>query len=58
MTVRPGDLIVADNDEVAVVPIEIADQASDRAARIQAVDRPGRRNGYLKLGLPFDETVA
>lgn len=56
--VRSGDLIVADDDGVIAVPHEIADEAVDRARRIQEVDRPGRREGYAKLGLPFDETVA
>lgn len=58
VTVRPGDLIVADDDGVVVVPIEIAEEVAHRAARIQEVDRPGRRDGYRKLGLPLDETVA
>jgi 4-hydroxy-4-methyl-2-oxoglutarate aldolase len=56
--VRAGDLIVADDDGVMVVPFEIADEAIDRARRIQEVDRPTRRDGYLKLGLPPDETIA
>ena len=55
--VRPGDLVVADDDGVMVVPFELADEAIDRAQRIQDADRPSRREGYLKLGLPLDETV-
>lgn len=55
--VRPGDLVVADDDGVMVVPFEIADEAIDRARKIQDADRPSRRDGYLKLGLPLDETV-
>jgi regulator of RNase E activity RraA len=55
--VRAGDLVVADDDGVMVVPSEIADEASDRARRIQDADRPSRRDGYEKLGLPLDETV-
>lgn len=57
VTVRPGDLVCADDDGVVVVPQEIAEEVADRAARIQALDRPGRRDGYVKLGLPLDETV-
>lgn len=56
--VRPGDLVVADDDGVMVVPYELADETIDRARRIQEADRPSRRDGYLKLGLPLDETVA
>jgi regulator of RNase E activity RraA len=56
--VRSGDLVVADDDGVMVVPVEIADEVVDRARRIQEADRPGRRESYAKLGLPLDETVA
>ena len=56
--VRAGDLVVADDDGVIVVPDAIAAEVVDRARRIQQVDRPDRRDGYAKLGLPFDETVA
>ncbi len=55
--VRSGDLVVADDDGVIVVPHEIADEIVDRARRIQDADRPGRRKGYEALGLPFDETL-
>lgn len=58
VVVRPGDLIVADDDGVVVVPRGVADEAAYRARRIQEADRPGRRDGYERLGLPFDETVA
>jgi 4-hydroxy-4-methyl-2-oxoglutarate aldolase len=56
--VRPGDLVVADDDGVVVVPQDLAAEVVDRAVRIQDADRPGRRDGYERLGLPFDETVA
>jgi regulator of RNase E activity RraA len=55
--VRSGDLVVADDDGVMVVPHEIAAEVVDRARRIQDADRPGRRRDYENLGLPFDETV-
>ena len=58
VAVDPGDLILADDDGVVVVPRAIADEVVDRARRIQEADRPSRRDGYRKLGLPFDETVA
>jgi regulator of RNase E activity RraA len=56
--VRAGDLVLADDDGVMVVPANIAAEVMDRARRIQDADRPGRREGYAKLGLPLDETVA
>lgn len=56
--VRLGDLVVADDDGVVVVPNEIAAEVVDRARRIQDADRPGRRASYAKLGLPLDDTVA
>jgi regulator of RNase E activity RraA len=55
--VRQGDLVLADDDGVVVVPQDIAAEVVDRAVKIQVVDRPSRRDGYTKLGLPFDETV-
>jgi regulator of RNase E activity RraA len=55
--VRPGDVIVADDDGVMVVPQEIADEVARRAKPIQDKDRPDRRRAYEKLGLPLDETV-
>lgn len=56
--VRQGDLIVADDDGVVVVPEDIAAEVVDRAVKIQEADRPSRRDGYAKLGLPPDETVS
>jgi regulator of RNase E activity RraA len=55
--VRPGDLVVADDDGVIVVPQQIAGEVVDRARRIQDADRPGRRASYEALGLPFNDTV-
>lgn len=55
--VRSGDLAVADDDGVIVVPSEVAEEVVNRARRIQEADRPGRRAAYEKLGLPLDETV-
>jgi regulator of RNase E activity RraA len=57
VVVNPGDVILADDDGVVVVPQEIADEVASRAKRIQDKDRPGRRAAYEKLGLPLDETV-
>lgn len=57
VTVNPGDVIVADDDGVVVVPQEMAEEVAGRAKLIQDKDRPGRRAAYEKLGLPLDETV-
>jgi len=55
--VRSGDLVVADDDGVLVVPFEIVAEVIDRARMIQDADRPGRLKGYEALGLPLDDTV-
>jgi len=57
VVVRPGDVIVADDDGVVVVPQDIAAEVARRAQLIQDKDRPGRRAGYEALGLPLDDTV-
>jgi regulator of RNase E activity RraA len=57
VVVDPGDVIVADDDGVVVVPQEIADEVARRAKLVQDKDRPGRRAYYEKLGLPLDDTV-
>jgi 4-hydroxy-4-methyl-2-oxoglutarate aldolase len=55
--VNPGDVIVADDDGVVVVPQDIADDVARRAELIQEKDKPGRRAGYENLGMPLDDTV-
>ena len=55
--VEPGDVIVADDDGVMVVPQALADEVARRARLIQDKDRPGRRESYVALGLPLDQTV-
>jgi len=55
--VEPGDVIVADDDGVMVVPQAMADEVAYRAKLIQDKDRPGRRKSYEALGLPLDGTV-
>jgi regulator of RNase E activity RraA len=57
VVVRPGDVIIADDDGVVVVPQSVADEVARRAQLIQDKDRPGRRAAYEALSLPFDETV-
>jgi regulator of RNase E activity RraA len=55
--VRPGDVVIGDDDGVVVVPAEIADEVAHPAKLVQAKDRPNRRRCYERLGLPLDETV-
>jgi len=50
--VEPGDVVIADDDGVVVVPRELADEVARRAALIQAKDRPGRRADYAVAALP------
>ena len=55
--VCPGDIIVADDDGVIVVPQGIADEVAYRAYKIQQVDRVNRRANYQECGKEFDNTV-
>jgi regulator of RNase E activity RraA len=57
VVVRPGDVIIVDDDGVVVVPQDIADEVARRAKLVQDKDRPGRKAGYEALGIPLDETV-
>src|SRR3990172_3691881 len=56
--VHQGDLVVADDDGVVVVPQGAAAEVAARAGRIGGGARRSRRDGYTKLGLPFDETIS
>jgi regulator of RNase E activity RraA len=55
--VNSGDVVIADDDGVVVVPQALADEVARRAKLIQDKDRPGRRSHYEALGMPLDDTV-
>ncbi|HEX8040874.1 MAG TPA: RraA family protein [Chryseosolibacter sp.] len=57
VTIRPGDVIVADGDGVICVPREYAQQVAEYAREILIGDKKGRKALYEKLGMPLDKTV-
>jgi 4-hydroxy-4-methyl-2-oxoglutarate aldolase len=57
VTVRPGDIICADDDGVIVLPIEKAEAILIFAKRTLAKDQKTRRQNYIDAGIPFDSTL-
>lgn len=55
--VRPGDVLVADGDGVIAVPREHALQVAAFAHEILTKDKEGRKNLYIQMGKPLDQTV-
>jgi len=55
--VCPGDVVVADGDEVVVVPRRVAEEVAEYAKAVLKGDKAGRRALYESLGMPLDKTV-
>ena len=57
VTVRPGDVVVADGDGVIVVPRKIAPDVARLAEKVHTDDQAARRRHYDALGIKPDQTV-
>ena len=57
VTIFPGDIIVADNDGVIVVPRVVAEEVAKQSHRMLSSDQSARKNLYQLLGRELDETV-
>jgi regulator of RNase E activity RraA len=57
VTIRPGDLVVADGDGVVAVPVELALEVAKWANKEHAADKRMRARHYQELGREPDETV-
>ena len=55
--VVPGDVVLADGDGVLVVPRGRAQEVARYARKIIEEDKQGRRELYLKAGLPPDPSI-
>jgi len=55
--IEPGDVVVADGDGVVVVPLDVAREVGEAAARIQREDQERRRAHYEEAGLDPDFTL-
>jgi len=55
--VTPGDIVVADDDGVIIVPREVAADVARAARTEMEADKRSRRAIYESLGRPLDESV-
>ena len=58
VTIRPGDMVVADGDGVISVPQEIAEDVARFAHEEHDADKERRRGHYQAAGMQLDETVS
>lgn len=57
VTVKPGDVVVADGDGVIVVPRRVAEEVAKHARSVLKGDKEARRNLYKEMGRELDQTV-
>jgi regulator of RNase E activity RraA len=57
VTVRPGDVVVADGDGVVVVPHEAAENVASYAHQELSADKKSRRRLYEAAGRELDESL-
>jgi regulator of RNase E activity RraA len=57
VAIYPGDIIVADGDGVIAVPRKAAKDVAKYAWQEAGADKVSRKQKYIDLGLPLDETV-
>ena len=57
VAIYPGDIVVADGDGVIVVPRKVAHDVAKYAWQEASADKKGRKQMYIELGIPLDETV-
>ncbi|MDI9498781.1 MAG: RraA family protein [Bacillota bacterium] len=57
VAIYPGDVVVADGDGVIVVPRKVARDVAKYAWQEASADKKARRQLYLDLNMPLDDTV-
>jgi len=57
VAIFPGDIIVADNDGVIVVPRAVAEQVAKQAHKMLSEDKGTRKKLFEQLGWKYNDTV-